>query len=604
MNFDELNKKITDDFKKGNYRENFKDLIKIYKENKTSDIANKLGVVLININKKKFGKYFFLKSIEYNSKNYKPHFNLANLLKLSEKKTAEKYIDIALNIKKTNEAKIIKSHLLINNYKYHEAVNLLDQIKSSESYYLLGLCHLALGNEIESKSNLEKSLAFGNIEINFLNLNTFPRVYKNTRQINYFRKRFSLLIGKIDNLLLNKSLNNNKSLNIIKSKTNFHLAYQQGNDLEINKKYFELLSKIYPEDKKINLNDFIKNKILFVSGFFYKHTVSKIFFKFVEEFTSIKKFDVHMLHLSNNNDNWTEMYRNLNGKFHQKTSIIEVYNFLRKEKFETIIFLDHAMNNITQAILNIKLAKKYFMLWGHPITTGSKNVDYFISSKFMDDNNYANYSEKLILLNGIGFNYKTDENLELIKNKKHENNSFYILQSLFKFLPKYDHLLGVMLEQNKNSTISLLKDRDPYYTKIFIERLLKNKKIKKNFNRLIFLDGHDEKFKFIDKLTEHKIIIDTIGWSGGNTSLEALFLNKPIITLKGNTLRSNHTAAFLKEIDLEILIAKNYIEYLQLANKLMENKEFFNFIVSKIIKNKHLIFNKKISLYEKIKDLL
>ena len=74
------------------------------------------------------------------------------------------------------------------------------------------------------------------------------------------------------------------------------------------------------------------------------------------------------------------------------------------------------MNNITQAILNIKLAKKYFMLWGHP-TTGSKNVDYFISSKFMDDNNYANYSEKLILLNGIGFNYKADENLELINNK-------------------------------------------------------------------------------------------------------------------------------------------------------------------------------------------
>ena len=604
MNFDVLHKKIIDDFKKENYRENFKDLIRIYKENKTSDIANKLGVVLIKLNKKKFGKYFFLQSIKYNSKNYKPHFNLANLLKLSEKNTAEKYIDIALNIKETNEAKIIKSHLLINKFKYNEAVKLLSQIKSSESYYLLGLCHLALGNEGDSKSNLEKSLEFGNIDINFLNLNTFPRVYKNTRQINYFRKRFSLLISKINNLLLNKSLNNNKSLNIIKSKTNFHLAYQQKNDLEINKKYFELLSKIYPEDNKINLNDFIKNKILFVSGFFYKHTVSKIFFKFVEEFTSIKKFEVHMLHLSNNNDNWTEMYRNLNGKFHQKTSIVEVYNFLRKEKFETIIFLDHAMNNITQAILNIKLAKKYFMLWGHPITTGSKHVDYFISSKFMDYNNYANYSEKLILLDGIGFNYKPDENLKLIKNKIHKNNSFYILQSLFKFLPKYDYLLGILLEQNKNSTISFLKDRDPYYTKIFTERLLKNKKIKKNFNRVIFLDGHNEKFKFIDKLTEHKIVIDTIGWSGGNTSLEALFLNKPIITLKGKTLRSNHTAAFLKEIDLEVLIAKNYNEYLQLANKLMENKEFFNFIVGKIIKNKHLIFNKKISLYEKIKDLL
>ena len=43
--------------------------------------------------------------------------------------------------------------------------NLLNQIKSSESYYLLGLCHLALGNEVDSKSNLEKSLEFGNIDL-------------------------------------------------------------------------------------------------------------------------------------------------------------------------------------------------------------------------------------------------------------------------------------------------------------------------------------------------------------------------------------------------------------------------------------------------------
>ena len=97
-----------------------------------------------------------------------------------------------------------------------------------------------MGNDVDSKSNLEKSLEFGNININFLNLNTFPRVYKNTRQINYFRKRFSLLINKINNLLLNKSLNKNESLNIIKSKTNFNLAYQQKNDLEINRKYFEM----------------------------------------------------------------------------------------------------------------------------------------------------------------------------------------------------------------------------------------------------------------------------------------------------------------------------------------------------------------------------
>ncbi len=469
---------------------------------------------------------------------------------------------------------------------------------------MLGISHLALGNDLESKINFEKSLKFENANINFLNLNTFPRVYKNTRQLNYFRKKFLLLINNINNLLLNKTLSNNERLNIIKSKTNFHLAYQQENDLELNKKYYDLLSKIYPEDKRFKIDQFIENKILFVSGFFHKHTVSKIFFNFVEEVTNIKKFEVHMLHLSHIEDDWTALFRNLNGKFHQKTSINEIYNFLMKEKFKTIIFLDHAMNNITQAILNVKLAKKYIMLWGHPITTGSRNVDFFVSSKFMDNNNQANYSEKLLLLDGIGFNYKVDKNLNTLKKIIPKNNSFYIPQALFKFLPKYDHLLGVLLEQNKNSTISIIKDKDPYYTKIFVERLLKNKKINKNFKRIFFLNGQDKKFNFIDKLMEHKIVMDTVGWSGGNTSIEAIYLDKPIITLEGNTLRGNHTSAILKQINLDILIAKNYSEYLALAKKINDDENFYNFVVEKIKTNKKFLFRKQISFLNKIEPYI
>ena len=58
MNLEELNKKIIQDFKKGNFRENFKDLIKIYKLKKDSDTANKIGVVLINLNKINYAEYF------------------------------------------------------------------------------------------------------------------------------------------------------------------------------------------------------------------------------------------------------------------------------------------------------------------------------------------------------------------------------------------------------------------------------------------------------------------------------------------------------------------------------------------------------------------
>ena len=69
MNLEELNKKITNDFSKGNYRENFKDLVKIYKLDNNSEVANKIGVILIKLSKKKFAKKFFEISIKKNKKN-------------------------------------------------------------------------------------------------------------------------------------------------------------------------------------------------------------------------------------------------------------------------------------------------------------------------------------------------------------------------------------------------------------------------------------------------------------------------------------------------------------------------------------------------------
>ena len=103
---------------------------------------------------------------------------------------------------------------------------------------------------------------------------------------------------------------------------------------------------------------------------------------------------------------------------------------------------------------------------------------------------------------------------------------------------------------------------------------------------------------------EHKIVMDTVGWSGGNTSIEAIYLDKPIITLEGNTLRGNHTSAILKQINLEILIAKNYSEYLSLAKKINDDENFYNFVVEKIKTNKKFLFRKQISFFNKIEPYI
>ena len=368
MNLEELNNKIIQDFKKGNFRENFKDLIKIYKLKNDSDIANKIGVVLINLNKINYAKYFFKIAINQNNKNFKPYYNLANLYKSNDKKLSEKYIDLALEIDDKKEAILLKSHLLIQNYKYEEAVKLLKDLNTSESFYLLGSSYLSLGEDEKGKYYLNESLKLNNLQIDFLNLNTFPRIYNKTKDIIFFRKRFENIINHISASINKKNISDLDRINILSSKTNFNLSYQQKNDFYLNKKYQELCQKILNYDYKET--HFEKNKIIFISGFFYKHTVSKLFFNFVEELSNKENLDVHILFISNKEDEWTDKYKKLNLKFHKKTNVKNIYNFLKDEKFGSAIFLDHAMNNISQTILCNKLAKNYFIFWGHPVTTG------------------------------------------------------------------------------------------------------------------------------------------------------------------------------------------------------------------------------------------
>ena len=119
------------------------------------------------------------------------------------------------------------------------------------------------------------------------------------------------------------------------------------------------------------------------------------------------------------------MYQNLNINFHTKTNISNIEDFLKEESLS--IFFNHSMNNIVPSIISKKFAKNYFIIWDIQLLL-VQNMDYFISSELMDNDNQNQYSEKLILLDGIGFNYKIDNKLRNTKIQKPKENTFTCLR--------------------------------------------------------------------------------------------------------------------------------------------------------------------------------
>ena len=53
------------------------------------------------------------------------------------------------------------------------------------------------------------------------------------------------------------------------------------------------------------------------------------------------------------------------------------------------------------------------------------------------------------------------------------------------------------------------------------------------------------------------VLIDTVGWSGGNTSLKSLGMDKPLVTLPDIYKRGRHTLAMYRMIGYQDLVASD-----------------------------------------------
>ena len=59
--------------------------------------------------------------------------------------------------------------------------------------------------------------------------------------------------------------------------------------------------------------------------------------------------------------------------------------------------------------------------------------------------------------------------------------------------------------------------------------------------------------------------LDSIGWSGGNTTLEALAYDLPVVTMPTDMMRGRHSAAILRHIGLGDRITESVDGYVRLA---------------------------------------
>ena len=92
-------------------------------------------------------------------------------------------------------------------------------------------------------------------------------------------------------------------------------------------------------------------------------------------------------------------------------------------------------------------------------------------------------------------------------------------------------------------------------------------------------------------MREANLYLDTIGFSGFNTAMQALICDLPIITIAGTKMRGRLASAILDRIGLPELICQSDTAYIDLAVEFIQNRNLLNSIKDKIAKSKAILFN-------------
>lgn len=361
---------------------------------------------------------------------------------------------------------------------------------------------------------------------------------------------------------------------------NFYLAYQGQNDRQLQSEYAgfvaDVLSSVVPEffepipvDKKAAKR---RLRVGFLSSFLRECTVGAYFKSWITSFDR-ERVEIFVYYTGHWRDAVTreveacsENYVQLDG-----AGASEIARRIKGDGLDVLIYPEMGMDGSGYMLGAMRLAPVQCVAWGHPVTTGHGNIDYYLSCASMEPENASeHYTEQLVLLGGIGTHYAKPACSSLANRQRFslpaERHLYLCPQSLYKIHPDNDEIFLDILEQDQAATLVFFQGMSAAVTQAFMDRLERGMAARKQaiLRRVIFLPRmeHDA---YLEVNRSCDVMLDTLHWSGGNTSLDALACALPMVTLPGEFMRGRQSYAMLKAMGLDELIARDKSDYVAIA---------------------------------------
>lgn len=317
-------------------------------------------------------------------------------------------------------------------------------------------------------------------------------------------------------------------------------------------------------------------RVGFVSAYLHDHVVERYFGGWIRDLDAAR-FERHVWYTGASADVRTAALRECVEHYAEPAgSFDDLAMALRAAQLDVLVYLDVGLDPRQQALAALRLAPVQCAAYGHPVGTGLATIDYYLSGDALEPADAdADYRERLVRLPGLGcaprppaMPLQTDAS----DSPEAGSPTLLCLQNLIKLPPAFDEVLARVLAASGATLV--LFDRSAGISRRFLERVsVALRRHGLDPAQAVRIEAARPYTQYLEWVRQADLVIDSPGFSGGGTSLDALGVATPVLTFEGRFARGRQTAAMLRLLDLPALIAADDDDYVAKAVALLADAD-------------------------------
>lgn len=353
----------------------------------------------------------------------------------------------------------------------------------------------------------------------------------------------------------------------------FQLHYLQGDHIETQRRFGALVERVVacaapalcaPVDWR-PLAHRGRVRVGFVSPYLHVHAVARYFASWITDLDRAR-FESYVWHCGGVSDEWTAEIAAASDHFFDASA--SPGEHIRAAKVDILIVLDVGLDPRMQVIAAMRLAPRQYVTFGYPMTSGLSTLDGFLSAELLEDeNSQRQYSEPLVRLPALGVRMRRraqpgDD--AWLRELAADRPVLMCPRSLGKLQPAFDAVLARVVRET-GAMLVLFEDnagQSQRYTKR-LQRAFSAAGVAFEANvRVVRALAYPD---FLAGIAAATLVLDTPGFSGGATSLDAISMGTPIVAFAGDSARARQASAMLTLVGAPELIAHDDDDYVRTA---------------------------------------